>query len=81
MTAVADHVRQVIVDHFTKVRHTDASRIVPDANLVEHLGADSLDLAEIVFSLEDQFDREISEDQAAKLLTVRDVIALIDREC
>ena len=80
MTDIADRVRQIIVDHFTKVRHIDASRVVPDAHLVEDLGADSLDLVEILFSLEDQFDREISEDQMTKLATVRDIITLIEHE-
>jgi len=80
MTDTADRVRQIIVDHFTKIRGVEASRIVPDARLVEDLNADSLDLVEILFSIEDQFGREMSEVQAAKLVTVRDVIALIERE-
>jgi len=80
MTDIGDRVRQIIVDHFTKARHIDASHIVSDARLLEDLNADSLDLVEIFFSLEDEFEREISEDQAAKLVTVGDVIALIKRE-
>ena len=81
MTDIADRVRQIIVDHFAKVRNVDPSRVVPNARLVEDLGADSLDLVELVFLLEDQFDREISEGETAKLITVGEVIALIEREC
>ena len=62
MTDIANRVRQIIFDHFSKVRNLDISRIVPDAHLIEDLDADDLDLIEIVFSLEEQFDREISED-------------------
>jgi acyl carrier protein len=42
--------------------------------------SDSLDLVEIFFSIEDQFDREITEDQAATVETVRDAIDLIKHE-
>ena len=53
-------------------------RVVPGARLVEDLGADSLDLVEIVFALEDQFGREISETEVEKVGTVADVVALIE---
>jgi acyl carrier protein len=54
--------------------------VVPDARLVEDLDADSLDLVEIVFALEDQFGREIAEEETERLLTVANVIALIERD-
>ena len=81
LPAPSDRVRQIVVDHFRKVRHIDPSHVLPDARLIEDLNADSLALVEIVFLLEDEFGREISEDQTAKLLTVGDVISLIEGEC
>lgn len=50
---------------------TDQSSIVPSALLSEDLGADSLDLVEIVMALEDHFDIEISDDDAGQLTTVQ----------
>jgi acyl carrier protein len=79
MTEIADQVRQIIVDHF-KARHVDPARVAPEARLVEDLGADSLDLVEIVFALEDHFGREIDEADIELAVTVGDIIALIERE-
>jgi acyl carrier protein len=67
----------MIVDHF-KARNIDPARVLPGAHLVEDLGADSLDMVEIVFALEDQFGREISETEIEKVGTVGDVMALIE---
>jgi acyl carrier protein len=78
MTDTADRVRQIIVGHFTKIRPVDAAAVVPDARLLEDLHADSLDLVEISFLLEDEFGREVSEDQAGSLVTVGDIITLIE---
>jgi len=79
MTEIADRVRQIVSNHF-RARNIDPARVIPGASLAEDLGADSLDLVEIVFALEDQFGREISEEEAEQLLTVADVIALIEGE-
>jgi acyl carrier protein len=64
-------------------RRSDRSTLpasAPTRTFVEDLSADSLDLVEIFFSIEDQFDREITEDQAATVETVRDAIDLIKHE-
>ncbi|HEY5761098.1 MAG TPA: acyl carrier protein [Steroidobacter sp.] len=53
---------------------TDQSCIVPSARLSEDLGADSLDLVEIVMALEDQLGLEISDDDAERLTTVQHAI-------
>lgn len=52
----------------------DADRVVPDARIVEDLGADSLDQVEIVMELEDAFDLEIPDEDAQKLQTVQEAI-------
>jgi acyl carrier protein len=80
MTDTADRVRQIIVDHFMKIRPIDAAVVVPNARLLEDLHADSLDLVESFFLLEDEFGLEVSEDQAASLVTVGDIITLIEGE-
>lgn len=52
----------------------DENEITEDTNLKEDLGADSLDLFEIVMALEDEFDMEISEESVMDLTTISDVI-------
>lgn len=55
----------------------DRSEVTPAKSFVEDLNADSLDLTELIMTLEEKFDVEISEDKAEKLKTVRDVIDFI----
>jgi acyl carrier protein len=66
-----------ISDHF-KAIEIDPSHVVPEAHLVEDLGADSLDIVETVFAVEDQFGHEIGEEETEGLVTVADLIALIE---
>jgi acyl carrier protein len=63
-----------ISDHF-KAIEIDPSHVVPEAHLVEDLGADSLDIVETVFAVEDQFGHEIGEEETEGLVTVADLIA------
>ena len=55
----------------------EKSEVSPDKSFVEDLNADSLDLTELIMTLEEKFNVEISEDKAEKLKTVRDVIDFI----
>ena len=52
--------------------------INPSSSLTEDLGADSLDVVEIVMALEDEFDVEISDEETAKIKTVDDIVKHID---
>ena len=51
--------------------------IVPEASFIDDLGADSLDLVELIMALEEEFDMEISDDDAEKIQTVQDAITYI----
>lgn len=55
----------------------DEKDVTPEKSFIEHLKADSLDLTELVMSLEERFGIEISDDQAEKLKTVQDVITFV----
>lgn len=60
-----------------KIPEIDIEDIVPQASLIEDLGADSLTIVELVMSMEEIFDIEIDDDDAEKLRTVQDAIDFI----
>ena len=51
--------------------------IQPDCSFVEDLGADSLDIVELIMAFEEEFDLEIPDEDAEKLLTVKDTVEYI----
>jgi len=52
--------------------------VSPDASFIEDLGAGSLDIVELVMALEEEYDLEISDEEAEKIRTVGDVVAFIE---
>jgi acyl carrier protein len=56
----------------------DESKIVPEARFTDDLNADSLDLVEMIMSLEEEFGVEIPDEDAEKILTVKDALDYID---
>jgi len=56
----------------------DESQVKPEATFKDDLGADSLDVVELVMELEDEFDMEISDEDAEKIATVGDAIKYIE---
>jgi acyl carrier protein len=71
---VETKVRKVIAQ---KIPGIDIEDIIPEASLIEDLGADSLTIVELVMTMEEIFEIEIDEDDAEKLLTVQDAIDFI----
>ncbi len=71
---VETKVRKVIAE---KIPDIDIEDIVPEASLIEDLGADSLTIVELVMSMEEIFEIEIDDDEAEKLITVQDAIDFI----
>lgn len=63
----------------TEVLNVDASEVMPGTTFTEDLGADSLDLYQIILGVEDAFDIEIPQEEAEKIVTVADAIDLIQR--
>ena len=54
-----------------------ADEVKPDASFVEDLGADSLDLTELIMAMEEEFGIEIDDEEAQKLLKVKDAVAYV----
>ena len=64
----------VLADKLSK----DEAKIMPESIIREDLGADSLDMVEIIMGLEDEFDIEIPDEDAADIKTVAEVVAYIE---
>lgn len=75
--SVMERVVKAIVDSLA----VDADEVVPQARLVEDLGADSLDVVQLALQLEEEFDLHIPDDEAKALPTVQAVADYIDRRC
>ena len=73
MEPVADRVKKIIVDQLG----VEEDLVTPEASFVDDLGADSLDTVELVMALEEEFDIEISDEDAEKIQTVQDAIDYI----
>lgn len=71
---VETKVRKVIAE---KIPDVDIDDIVPEASLIEDLGADSLTIVELVMSMEEVFEIEIDDEDAENLVTVQDAIDFI----
>ncbi|MBU4357112.1 MAG: acyl carrier protein [Proteobacteria bacterium] len=73
MGAIDEKVIDIIVDKLG----VDRSEVTPEAVFVDDLGADSLDLVELIMAMEEEFNMEIADEDAEKLRTVQDVISFI----
>jgi len=73
MNDIDERVKKIIVEQLG----VEENKVVPEASFVEDLGADSLDNVELVMALEEQFDTEIPDEDAQKILTVRDAIEYV----
>jgi len=70
LMSVEDKVKKIIAEKLS----VDLDEIVPGASFVDDLGADSLDLVELIMSMEEEFDIDIPDEDAEKILTVKDAI-------
>jgi len=74
MATTAERVKDIIV----KQLGVKPEEVVDTASFTDDLGADSLDLVEVVMALEEEFDAQIPDEAAEKIKTVGDAIAFID---
>jgi acyl carrier protein len=74
--SVAQKVKQIIVEQLG----VDEAQVDDTASFVEDLGADSLDIVELVMAFEEAFDIDIPDEDAEKITTVKDAISYIDNK-
>lgn len=75
---MADELFNKIKGMITDRLNVDEAAVTLEASFKDDLGADSLDLVELVMELEDEFDIEIADEEAEKIATVGDVINYIN---
>lgn len=75
MSEVQDKIKQIIVDELG----VDETEVTENARFIEDLGADSLDLVELVMRFEEEFDIEIPDEDSEKIQSVRDAYAYVEQ--
>jgi acyl carrier protein len=73
-SAVETKVKEIICEQLG----VSEDEVGPDASFIEDLGADSLDIVELVMALEEEYDMEITDEEAEKIRTVQDVVNYIE---
>lgn len=73
---VFDKVKKIIVDQLD----VDEDKVTEAASITDDLGADSLDVVDLVMSFEEEFDIEIPDDQVEKIKTVGDIVKFIEEK-
>jgi len=74
--ATAEKVKEIVADELS----VDAGIVTPQARFVEDLGADSLDVVELVMRFEEEFEIEIPDEDAEKIATVGDAVTYIEKK-
>ena len=74
MATTLERVQNIVSDRLG----VDADKVVPDAEFIGDLDADSLDLVEVIMAMEQEFDVEIQDEDAEKIRTVKDAVTYID---
>ena len=76
MSDVADRVKKIVLPHLG----VEESKVVESASFIDDLGADSLDTVELVMAFEEEFGCEIPDEDAEKILTIKDAIDFINTQ-
>jgi len=75
MSDISERVKKIVVEHLG----AEESKVVPEASFIDDLGADSLDVVELVMAFEEEFNCEIPDDAAEKILTFQDAVTYIEK--
>jgi acyl carrier protein len=75
MASVEERMKQIIVEQLD----VEESEVTPNASFVDDLGADSLDVVELVMAFEEAFSIEIPDEDAEKIRTVKDALEYIEK--
>jgi acyl carrier protein len=72
-------IEQEMIDIIVEQLSVESEKVVPNASFVDDLGADSLDLVELIMAMEEGFDIEIPDEDAEGIATVQDAINYVKK--
>ncbi len=72
--AVEDRIREIIIEQLG----VSPEEVIPEASFIDDLGADSLDIVELVMAIEEEFNLEIPDEDAERIQSVQDVQSYIE---
>ncbi len=75
--ATEQPIEQRVADIIAEQLGVSKEEVVPEASFIDDLGADSLDIVELVMAMEEEFDIEIPDDDAEKIQTIGDAVAYV----
>jgi acyl carrier protein len=73
-------IEQEMIDIIVEQLSVERDKVVPNASFVDDLGADSLDLVELIMAMEEGFDIEIPDEDAEGITTVQDAIDYVNKQ-
>ena len=73
-------IAEKVIDVITEQLDVTREECVPEASFIDDLGADSLDLVELIMAMEETFGIEISDDELGKIRTIQDVVDYIEKK-
>jgi len=73
-SSVQEKVIEIVCDQLT----LDRSQVTPESSFLEDLGADSLDIVQLIMALEEEYHLEISDEEAEKIRTIQDIVDYIE---
>jgi len=72
-------INQEMIDIIVEQLNVESDKVIPNASFVDDLGADSLDLVELIMAMEEGFDIEIPDEDAEKISTVQDAVDYVEK--
>ncbi|MBP6887612.1 MAG: acyl carrier protein [Oscillospiraceae bacterium] len=74
MAVVFEKVKEILCDQLD----VEEDQVTMESNIVEDFGADSLDIVDLIMSLEEEFDKEIPDEEIENIKTVGDIVRFIE---
>ncbi len=76
---MADNIQEKVTEIIVEQLGVSADQVKPESKMIEDLGADSLDAVELVMAVEEEFEIEVPDEEAEKLVSVNDIVSHVEK--